>query len=141
MRLQKGVRYVTRRGRGLSGQKERGQGARRERERERGAGKGKIAGIRERLPNGPRLFQRKKIDMHDSRTRERAEEGRRGANGALLIGEQKDGERGQKKVMRRREIMPGEERGEGDRPRRTSLPLAASCSRNEMGDGPPGVRQ
>jgi len=39
--------------------------------------------------------------MHDSRTRERAEEGWRGANGALLLGEQKDKERerGRKKVV------------------------------------------
>lgn len=63
------------------------------REGERSGKRGKVVDIRERLPHGPRLLQRKKIDMHDSRTRERAEEGWRGASGALLLGEQKDGER------------------------------------------------
>ena len=80
-------------------QKER-DGGRKERERKRRE-RGRQWSIREQLPNGPRLLQRKKIDMHESRTRERAEEGWRGASGALLLGEQKDKERerGRKKVV------------------------------------------
>lgn len=118
-----------------------GEGERERKERE--AGKGEVAGIRERLPHGPRLLQRKKIDMHDSRTRERAKEGWRGASGALLLGEQNDGERERvpKKVVRRRErTTGGKVKGNGPRSpsQRTSLDRLVF---SKWGDEPPGVRQ
>lgn len=93
------VRDATRPPGSPSERKGEGKGAKRERKRV--AGKGKVAGIRERLPHGPRLLQRKKIDMHDSRTRERAEGGWRGARGALLLGERKDRVRGRERGQRK----------------------------------------